>query len=272
MTQEVTRKLLEELGGEATTSEIAAHAREVYPDRTLNTYVGQLLNQLENKGFVSRNADLWVLTEQGRTTPIEDVPIEDIDVTVTESDLHDSSLEVVNIVSTLRIGHELNLNALAIDLHKAEYHPETSPFMVYRPSEASSVTLLVPTNGTISIVGGKSKEEVIAGTEQFFTALSDLGIKIGRAAESASVQNTVIKGNLNIELELSTVAVSLGFEQSEYEPKQFPGVIYRMENGSTVLIFRTGKFLVNGSKSYAQALDSANKLRERLEDIGVEFR
>ena len=271
MSQEAARRLLEDLGGEATTAEIAAHAREVYPDQTLHTYVGQLLSRLEKKSFVSKNDGSWVLTERGRTTSIEGIPIEDIDVAVTGDDLRKNGLEVANIVSTLKLGRELDLNALAVGLPKAEYHPETSPFMVYRPSDASSVTLLVPTNGMISIVGGKNKKEVIEGIDQFFVALADLGIETERTAEDALVQNTVISGNLDVELELSTVAVSLGFEQSEYEPEQFPGVIYRMDDGSTALIFRTGKFLVNGSKSYAQALDSVNRLRERLESIGVEF-
>ena len=270
MTQENVRRILQEMGGRGTTSEIAAQAKSKYPEKTLHTYVGQILRRLSTKGFVSENNGTWSLTELGEKRSIEGVPITDIDLLVTDDELAAVGLDVVNIVATIDISCELDLYTLSNALPKGEYHPESSPFMVYRPFEEASVALLVPTNGMISIVGAKSKEEIIDGSDQFFSALSGLGIKIESSGTDALVQNSVIRGELGVELELSTVAVALGFEKSEYEPEQFPGLICRLDDGTTNLIFRTGKYLVNGSKSYSQALGSNKRLIKELQSLGIE--
>lgn len=270
MTQEDVRRILQEMGGKGTTSEIAAQARSKYPKRTLHTYVGQILRRLSTKGFVAENNESWTLTELGEKNSIEGVPITDIDLLVTDDELAAVGLDVVNIVATINVSRELDLYSLSNELRKGEYHPEISPFMIYRPFEEVSVTILVPTNGIISIVGAKSKEEIIDGSDQFFSALSDLGIMIESSGTDALIHNTVIRGELGVELELSAVAVALGFERCEYEPEQFPGLICRLDDGTTNLIFRTGKYLVNGSNSYSQALESTNRLVNELQSIGVE--
>jgi transcription initiation factor TFIID TATA-box-binding protein len=271
MSQEAIRELLQEMDNEASTSEIATRAKEKYPNRTLHTYVGQLLRRLEEKGFVRSRGDLWELTDYGKTTSIEGIPISDIDIACSEDDLNDSELTVANIVATIEIDRELDLYTLSNALSQSEYHPESSPFMIYRPFESTSTTLLVPTNGVISIVGAKSKSNLLEGLQQFFDRLDELGIEIEPLPEEALVQNIVVSGDFGVELELNTVVLELGFERTEYEPEQFPGIIYRMEGGSTALIFRTGKFLVNGAKSFTEARDSAHSVRNTLENIGVEF-
>jgi transcription initiation factor TFIID TATA-box-binding protein len=271
MSQEGVRQLLQEMSGEASTSEIATRARKRYPNRTLHTYVGQILRQLENKGFVTKQSDLWSLTERGRETSIGGTPITEIDLVVTEDDLRDNGLDVVNIVATIDLNRELDLFHLSTNLSKTEYHPESSPFMTYRPLESASVTLLVPANGMISIVGAKGKEELLEGTKRFLDTFDDLGVEINKLPNDAIVQNIVLRSSLGVELELSAVAVGLGLEQCEYAPEQFSGLIYRLENGSTSLLFRTGKYLINGSKSYVQALKSANQVKTALSELGIKL-
>jgi hypothetical protein len=76
-------KFLEE---EATTSEIAEQARRKYPHRMLHSYVGQLLNQLQEKRFVKKSDELWELTPQGAERSIKRVPIDEIDSVVSDTD------------------------------------------------------------------------------------------------------------------------------------------------------------------------------------------
>lgn len=270
MAQEDIRQLLLEMDGRGSTGEIARRAREKFPDRTYHTYVGQLLRRLEDKGFVEKENDHWVLSERGKETSIEGVPVVDIDVGITGDELREDGFDIVNIVATTDLERELDLFSLSKELSRGEYHPESSPYLIYRPSENSSTTLLVPSNGMISIVGAKSKDELLVGTGTFFDALDSLGVHVDRAPKEALVQNIVLKGNLKTELDLATVSVGLGLERSEYEPEQFPGIVHRLEDGSVSLLFRTGKYLVIGTKTYAQAIDSASVMQSKLEAIGIE--
>ena len=53
MSQEEVYKILEELGGEATTKEIRKRAKEKFPDFSLHQYVGNRLRKLEKNGYVT---------------------------------------------------------------------------------------------------------------------------------------------------------------------------------------------------------------------------
>jgi len=57
MSQEEIYKILKELGGEASTSEISRRAKEKFPNLTLYQYVGDRLRKLEKKGYVARVID-----------------------------------------------------------------------------------------------------------------------------------------------------------------------------------------------------------------------
>lgn len=269
MTQEDVRRLLEELGGEATVEQVSARANETYPDRTLHTYAGQLLRSLEEKGFVTKvDPNSWKLTEKGQNTSLSGVELSKVDSEVDEEDLKEHGLKVTNLVGTIEVDREFDLNLLADVLSDTDYHPETSPFLVYRPIE--SATLLIPTNGLISVVGAKNPKQTEQAVRHLFSQLEDLKIDVGVEPNEILIQNIVLKGDLEVELDLDVLAVGLGLERCEYDPEQFPGIIFRNELGPTVLIFRTGKFLITGSKSYANALQVRFDLYSELESLGID--
>jgi transcription initiation factor TFIID TATA-box-binding protein len=57
----------------------------------------------------------------------------------------------------------------------------------------------------------------------------------------------------------------LGLEQTEYEPEQFPGLIYRNPGFECVaLIFSTGKAVITGSSDLEEAEAVASFLEEEL--------
>jgi len=52
-----------------------------------------------------------------------------------------------------------------------------------------------------------------------------------------------------------------------YEPEQFPGVIYRMEDPRTViLIFSSGKLVCTGAKKEEDVNQAVMKLRQELDE------
>jgi len=55
-----------------------------------------------------------------------------------------------------------------------------------------------------------------------------------------------------------------------YEPEQFPGLIYRMEEPKTTfLIFHSGKLVCVGAKTEEDLYRAVKKLQRRLEEKGL---
>ncbi len=60
--------------------------------------------------------------------------------------------------------------------------------------------------------------------------------------------------------------VVYGLKKTMYEPEQFPGLIYRMDDPKVViLIFATGKLVCTGAKKEIEVYIAVKKLQERLE-------
>ena len=59
---------------------------------------------------------------------------------------------------------------------------------------------------------------------------------------TVTIQNIVSSGDLGATLNLNVIAIGLGLEDVEYEPEQFPGLVYRLDNPDVViLLFGSGK-------------------------------
>jgi len=80
---------------------------------------------------------------------------------------------------------------------------------------------------------------------------------------SFKVENIVASANLNVELDLFTIATMV--DNVEYEPERFPGAIMRLkELGTTLLLFKNGKMICSGAKSEKQVSESIKKAVELL--------
>lgn len=198
-------------------------------------------------------------------------PIDYIDSDVTEEELEESGFILNNLVGSLRLGRQLDLEALSSDLENTEYHPATYPSMIYRPfGDEKSVSVLTPSSGKLAIVGAKSKQDLIQGTEIFLKNLQNLNIVVESSTDNILIQNIVANYDLSVELDLSVMALALDLENIEYEPEQFPGLIYRTSNNSTVLVFGNGKCVITGADSYKKVIDSRDEVIEKFQDIGIE--
>jgi len=69
---------------------------------------------------------------------------------------------------------------------------------------------------------------------------------------------------------LNAVALGLGFENIEYEPEQFPGLVYRIKQPKVVvLIFGSGKLVITGGKSPVECEEGVRIVRMQLENMGL---
>lgn len=194
--------------------------------------------------------------------------IKQIDEKVSESELEEVGLTIENIVGTLYLNQELDLQELVKHLDKSEYEPENSPFLVYRPPNFTG-TILIPTNGMSSLVGCKSKKDLYQLADHLINTLSEIAPEELPLPSKIEVQNIVIQGDLGTEIELSEVTVLFGMESTEYEPEQFPGVIYRPSDGRTIILFSSGKFMVNGAETYFQAISSVEGMLDKFKQVEI---
>jgi transcription initiation factor TFIID TATA-box-binding protein len=80
---------------------------------------------------------------------------------------------------------------------------------------------------------------------------------------------SVFVGTFEVDVNLETLAVALGLENTEYEPEQFPAVIYRPPAFAvTLLIFSTGKVIVGGTTDREEARAALQHVEEKLVPLG----
>ena len=69
-------------------------------------------------------------------------------------------------------------------------------------------------------------------------------------------------------LNLSALAIGLGLEVTEYEPEQFPGLVYRpSEHDCVLLVFGSGKAIITGVTSIRAAEEAFNSLQRHIADL-----
>jgi len=178
-------------------------------------------------------------------------------------------MKVVNIVGSGSLNTELDLETLSEEIGppQARYDPDKYPG-IYLRFEKETPLITIYRTGKYIITGPTSEEEVFDLRERFLNFLSDMDVIENAADEWFSVQNYVCTEDLNQTLNLNALAIGLGLEQTEYEPEQFPGLIYRPEkHNGVVLLFATGRVVITG----CQSVDAAEEIFTDLKDDLAEF-
>jgi transcription initiation factor TFIID TATA-box-binding protein len=84
------------------------------------------------------------------------------------------------------------------------------------------------------------------------------------------IQNIVASASLGGMIDLEKAAYTLG--RTMYEPEQFPGLIYRMEEPKVViLLFASGKLVCTGAKQEPDVYVAVDRLHVLLEEKALIF-
>jgi len=97
--------------------------------------------------------------------------------------------------------------------------------------------------GKCSIVGATSPEHFEEVVERVNTLMREL-LEFDYEP-TAEIKNIVANAELDSPPSLEAIAIGLGLEQTEYEPEQFPALIYR-GGDSVILIFASGSLICTG--------------------------
>ena len=178
------------------------------------------------------------------------------------------TLEIENVVASTDIGSELDLEAVAVDMVGAAYNPDQFPGLVYRMQDPKSAALIFR-SGKVVCTGAKSPTGVVEAIELVFDELGDLNIR-PKDDPDITIQNIVTSGDLKERLNLNAIAIGLGLEDVEYEPEQFPGLVYRLDDPDVVaLLFGSGKTVITGGKEPDDAEEALDVILDELTHLGL---
>ena len=178
------------------------------------------------------------------------------------------SIKIENVVASTAIGAKLDLNQVISVFEGAEYNKERFPGVVYRTKSPKTASLIFG-SGKIVCTGAKSIADVDVGLSKVFEKLREMGIQIMDKPE-IKIQNIVASANLGRVLNLNAIAIGLGLENVEYEPEQFPGLVYRMSSPKVVmLLFGSGKIVITGGKKPEDAEVAVEKIVIELDGLGL---
>ena len=172
-------------------------------------------------------------------------------------------VNIENVVASATLKQKVDLNEVVKSYPGVEYRPEQFPGLVFRLKKPKTATLIF-NSGKMVCTGAKSEKEAKRAVMKIIKELKKGGIIIISKPE-LKIQNIVASASLGGTIDLERAAFELG--KTMYEPEQFPGLIYRMDDPKVViLLFASGKLVCTGAKREQDVYEAVNKLHEILEE------
>jgi len=158
------------------------------------------------------------------------------------------SLKIENIVASGVIADSIDLEKVSNKIKNCELNTKRFPGAVYR-IEKPKIASLIFSSGKVVLTGIRNKEDLHAGLDIIMHSLRDAGIDTYDEPQVA-VTNIVCSYDMGRYINLNKVVITLNLENIEYEPEQFPGLVYRIEDPKIVaLLFSSGKIILTGGKN-----------------------
>jgi len=176
------------------------------------------------------------------------------------------SIRIENIVASASLNIKIPLEKISEHLEGTEYEPEQFPGLVYRMKDPKAATLIF-SSGKIVCTGARSVEDVKKVVKKVVEMLKES--KIGEPKNySTQIENIVASAKLESKINLDKIAFEL--ENSEYEPEQFPGLVYRMKDPKVAfLLFSSGKIVCTGVRKVEDIENAVEIVSKKLKSIGA---
>jgi transcription initiation factor TFIID TATA-box-binding protein len=177
-------------------------------------------------------------------------------------------IKIQNVVASATLNQKVDLNAVVKSFPGVEYRPEQFPGLVFRIKRPKTATLIF-NSGKMVCTGAKSEKEARRAVMTVVKELKKGGIIIICKPE-LKIQNIVASVSLGGKVDLEQAVSKL--VKTMYEPEQFPGLIYRMDEPKVViLIFASGNLVCTGAKKEQDVHDAVHKLHASLEEQNLIF-
>jgi transcription initiation factor TFIID TATA-box-binding protein len=179
-------------------------------------------------------------------------------------------LYIRNVVSTFNCDVSLNLKHIVLHAGNVEYRPKKFPAIVMRIKSHFRATALMFSSGKVVIVGCASVEQSKLAARKFAKILQKLhyNIDLQKVARNFKIQNVVGSFSFGKQLRLAILS-QLQCNFCSYEPELFPGLHYRFQESSiVVLIFQSGKIVITGAKTVEKVHETHQTICNVLNMMG----
>ncbi len=172
-------------------------------------------------------------------------------------------INIENVVASATLGQKIDLNSIVRAFPGVEYRPEQFPGLVYRLKKPKTATLIF-SSGKMVCTGAKSERQARKAVMKVVDDLKKNGVVIVGKPE-ITIQNIVASAGLGGHIDLEKCTYTL--QKTMYEPEQFPGLIYRMDDPKVViLLFASGKLVCTGAKKEGEVHRAVGILQKTLEE------
>ncbi|MDD1702055.1 MAG: TATA-box-binding protein [Methanoregula sp.] len=176
------------------------------------------------------------------------------------------SLKIENIVASGVIAESIDLVELSGKVKNCELNKKRFPGAVYRIADPK-IACLIFSSGKIVLTGIRNDKGLKDGLAVIIKSLNEAGVETLKVPRVA-ITNMVCSYNLGKYINLNKVTVTLNVENIEYEPEQFPGLVYRIKDPKiVVLIFSSGKLILTGGKNLEDIKKGLDVLEQKLESV-----
>jgi transcription initiation factor TFIID TATA-box-binding protein len=172
-----------------------------------------------------------------------------------------SNIKVENIVSSANIGKNIDLKEVSKNLEGVTFNREQFPGLVFKLPEPKTAHLIF-SSGKLVCTGAKTIEDSKLAIKKTVGLMRAMDNDIPHEYD-VKVQNIVASSNLGVSLNLEVIALEL--PNTEYEPEQFPGLVFRLSEPKVVLLlFGSGKVVCTGAKTFDDAEVGVEKTQNEL--------
>jgi transcription initiation factor TFIID TATA-box-binding protein len=117
------------------------------------------------------------------------------------------------------------------------------------------------------LTGIRNQQALVKGLAIVVESLKKVGV-VTLKEPRVAITNMVCSYNLGKYININKLSVTLNLENIEYEPEQFPGLVYRIKDPRiVVLIFSSGKIILTGGKTLEDVKKGLDLLEEKLASV-----
>ena len=177
-----------------------------------------------------------------------------------------SVARIENVVACAALKHGIDLNAVVKAFPVVDYRPERFPGLVFKLKRPRT-TILIFSTGKMVCTGARSERDAVRALRNVVRTLNKGGIIINGKLE-IGIKNVVATASLGGKVDLLQLYESeTGMRgRITYEPEQFPGLIYRMNDPKVViLLFSSGKMVCTGARKEEDVHRAVDNIRQKLE-------
>lgn len=172
-------------------------------------------------------------------------------------------IKIENVVASASLGVEVPVDKMLSGSDKPEYGTEV-PGLVYKINEPNAAALVF-SSGRVVCTGAKSIESAKDVLKKVAEKVRKTGVDVPKDF-SIEIEGIVASSRIDTKISFEEIAFSL--EDAQYDPQQFPGIIYRMkEPRVSALIMKSGRVIFSGARTIDEVQRALLKLNGKLNDM-----